>query len=190
MFNFQNMSLKEEYILFSSFLLAGISCWLRCNVEKLSSHAYTMNWTIVVLWSLNHVQLFAIPWTAAHQASLPFTTCQSLFKLMSIDSVVPSNHPILCRPLLLLPSIPPCIIVFSNESALCIKWPKYWSFSFSPSNEYSRLISLGLSGLILLLSRGLSKVFSSITIWKHQFFSAQPSLWSNSHICAWFLKKP
>ena len=135
MFNFQNMSLKEEYILFSSFLLAGISCWLRCNVEKLSSHAYTMNWTIVVLWSLNHVQLFAIPWTAAHQASLPFTTCQSLLKLMSIDSVVPSNHPILCRPLLLLPSIPPCIIVFSNESALCIKWPKYWSFSIGPSSE-------------------------------------------------------
>ena len=122
MFNFQNMSLKEEYILFSSFLLAGISCWLRCNVEKLSSHAYTMNWTIVVLWSLNHVQLFAIPWTAAHQASLPFTTCQSLLKLMSIDSVVPSNHPILCRPLLLLPSIPPSIRVFSNESTLRLRY--------------------------------------------------------------------
>ena len=93
--------------------------------------------------SLSHVQLFATPWTAAHQASLSFTNSQSLLKPMPIESVVPSNHLILCHPLLLLPPIPPSIRVFSNESALCIRWAKYWSFSFSisPSNEYPGLIS-------------------------------------------------
>ena len=93
--------------------------------------------------SLSHVQLFATPWTAAHQPSLSFTISQSLFKLMPIESVMQSNHLILCHPLLLLTSIFPSIRVFSNESALCIKQPKYWSFSFniSSSNEYSGLIS-------------------------------------------------
>ena len=88
---------------------------------------------------LNRVRLFATPWSAARQASLSVTNSQSLLKLMSIESVRPSNHFILCRPLLLLPSIFPSIRVFSSESVLCIKWPKYWSFSFSisPSNEYS-----------------------------------------------------
>src|SRR5574340_1249971 len=95
---------------------------------------------------------------------------------------MPSNHLILCHPLL-LPSVFPSIRVFSKESVLCISWPKYWSFSFSisPSNEYSGLISLGLTGLISLLSEGLSRVLSNTTVQKHQFFSAQPSLWSNSH---------
>ena len=93
--------------------------------------------------SLSHVQLFAIPWAAACQASLYFTNSLSLLKLMSIKSVMPSNHLILCHPLLLLPAVFPSIRVFSNESVLCIRWPKYWSFSFSisPSNEYSGLIS-------------------------------------------------
>ena len=93
--------------------------------------------------SLSCVQLFATPWTAAHQASLSITNSQSLPKLRSIESVMPSNHLILCRPLLSLPSFFPSIKVFSNESALCIRWPKYWSFGFSisPSNEYSGLIS-------------------------------------------------
>ena len=93
--------------------------------------------------SLSHVHLFATPWTAALQASLSITNSRSLLKLMSIKSVMPSNHLILCRPLLLLPSIFPSIRVFSSESALLIRWPKYWSFSFSisPSNEYSGLIS-------------------------------------------------
>ena len=97
---------------------------------------------IVIVQSLSNVQLFATPWTAACQASLSFTISQSLLKLMSIESVMPSNHLILCCPLLLLPSIFPSIRVFSNESVLPIKWPKYWSFSFiiSPSNEYSGLI--------------------------------------------------
>ena len=92
---------------------------------------------------LSRVRLFATPWTAAHQTSLSISNSWSLLKLMSIDSVMPSNHLILCHPLLLEPSIIPSIRVFSNESALCIRWPKYWSFSFSisPSNEYLGLIS-------------------------------------------------
>ena len=102
--------------------------------------------------SLSHVRLFATPWIAARQASLSITNYQSLLKLMSIESVMPSNHLILCRPLL-LPSIFPSIRVFSNESALCIKWPKYWSFSFSisPSNEHPGLISFRMDWLNLLI---------------------------------------
>ena len=96
-----------------------------------------------VVQSLSHVQFFVTPWTAAHQASLSITNSQSVLKLMSVESVMPSNHFILCCPLLLPPSIFPCIRVFSNESVLHIRWPKYWSFSFSisPSNEYSGLVS-------------------------------------------------
>ena len=109
--------------------------------------------------SLRHVWLFATPWTAAHQASLSITNSWSLLKLMSIESVMPSNYLILCRPLLLLPSIFPSIRVFSNESALCIRWPKYWSFSFniSPSNEYSGLISFRMDWLDLLAVQGTRK---------------------------------
>ena len=102
--------------------------------------------------SLSRVQLFATPWTAAHQASLSITNSRSLLKLMSIESVMPSNHLILCHPLLLLPSIFPNIRVFSNESVLRIRWPNYWSFSFSlsPSNEYSGLISFRMDLLDIL----------------------------------------
>ena len=98
---------------------------------------------LFVVELLSHVQLFVTPWTAAFKASLSFTTSWSLLKLMSIESVMPSDHLILCHPLLLLPSIFPSTRVFSNESAVCIKWLKYWSFSFSisPSSEYSGLIS-------------------------------------------------
>ena len=116
-----------------------------------------------------------------------------LLKLMSIESVILSDHLILCCPLLLLPSIFPSIRVFSNESVLCIKWPKYWSFSFiiSPSNEYSELISFRINWFDSLLFKGLSKVFSNTTIQKHQFFSTQLySLLSNSHIHTWLLEKP
>ena len=97
---------------------------------------------------------------------------------MSVELVMPSNHLILCRPLLLLPSIFPSIRVFSNELALPIRWPRYWSFSLSisPSNEYSGLFPLGLAGWISLQSKGLSRVFSNTTVQKHQFFSAQPSI--------------
>ena len=102
--------------------------------------------------SLSRVQLFATPWTAAHQASLSITNSQSLLKLMSIELVMPSNHLILCRPLLLPPSIFPSIRVFANESVLRIRWPKYWSFSFSisPSNDYSGLISFRMDWFELL----------------------------------------
>jgi len=108
---------------------------------------------------------------------------QSLLKLISIESVMPSNHLILCCSLLLMPSIFPSIRVFSIESVLCIRWLKYWSFGISPSNEYSGLIPLGLTGLISLQSKGLSRTFSSTTVQKRQFLGSQPSLWSNSYIC-------
>ena len=108
---------------------------------------------------LSHVWLFATPWVAARQASLSITNSWSLLKLMSIESVMPSNHFILCHPLFLLPSIFPSIRVFSNESALHIRWPKYWSFSFniSPSNEYSGLISFRMDWLELLTVQGTIK---------------------------------
>ena len=142
--------------------------------------------------SLIHVWLFETPWTAAHQASLSLTVYCSLRKLMSIASVMPSNHLILCRPLLLLPSVFPSIKVFSNQSALLIKWPKYWSFSFSisSSNEYSGFISFTTDWFDLLASKGLSRDFSSTTVWKHELLSTPPSLWSSSHICKWLLDKP
>ena len=123
---------------------------------------------------------------------LSITNSRSLLKLMSVELVMPSNHLILCRPVLLLPSIIPSIRVFSNESALHIRWPKYWSFSFnmSPSNEYSDWFPLGWTGWISLQSKGLSRVFSNTTVQNHQFFSAQLSLWSNSHTRTWLLEKP
>ena len=104
----------------------------------------------VVVHSLSHVQLFVTPWAAASQASQPFTISRSLLKLMSIALVIPSNHLILCCPLLLLPSIFPRIRVFSNVTAFHIRWPKYWSFSISPSNEYSGLISFRMDWFVLL----------------------------------------
>ena len=142
--------------------------------------------------SLSCVQLFMTPWIAARQASLSITNSRSSLKLMSIESVIPSSHLILCCPLLLLPPIPPSIRVFSSESALRMRWPKYWSFSFSisPSNEYPGLISFRMTGQISLQSKGLSRIFSNTTVQKHQFFSAQLSSQSNSHIHIWSLEKP
>ena len=107
---------------------------------------------VVIVQSLSHVRLFVIPWTAAHQASLSISVSRSLLKLKSIELVMPSSHLILYRPLLLLPSIFPSIRVFSNESVLCIRWPKYWSSSLiiSPSNEYSGLISFRIDWFDLL----------------------------------------
>ena len=189
-------------------------------------------------------QLFAIPWITACQASLSITNSQSSPKPMSIESVIPPNDLILCHPLLLLPSIFPSIRVFSNESALSIRWPKYWSLSFkvSPSSEHSALISFRMdwldllavqgtlkslhqyhslkasilqrsafftaqlshlyipmntqewsplrwTGWISLQSKGLSRVFSNTTVQKNQFFNAQLSLWSNSHVHTWLLEK-
>ena len=113
----------------------------------------------VQVQSLSRIQLFVTPWSAARQASLSITNYQSLLKLMSAESVIPSNHLILCRPLLLLPSIFPSRRVFSNESVLCIRWPKYCSFSFSisPSNEYSGLISFRMDWFDLLAVQGTLK---------------------------------
>ena len=138
--------------------------------------------------SLSRAQLFATPWTAACQAFLSITNSWILLKLMSIYSVMLSNHPIFCRPLLLLPSIFPSVRVFSNDSVLRIRWPKYWSFSFSisPSYEYSGLISFRLDRLDLLVVQGTLNT----TVQKHQFFSTQLSLWSNSHIHTQLLEKP
>ena len=133
--------------------------------------------------SLSRVRLFATPWTTAHQASLSITSSQSLLKLMSIESVMPSNHLILCPPLLLLPSIFPSIRVFSSESVLCIRWPKYWSFSFSisPSREHPGLISLRMDWLDLLAVLGTLKSLlqhhhSKASIpWRSAFFTVQLS---------------
>ena len=126
----------------------SLNHWTTRDVPVLT----VFNDSCVSVQSLNCVQLFATPWTAACQASLSITNSRSLLKLMSIESVMPSNHLILCPPLLLLPSIFPSIRVFSNESVLPIRWPKYWSFSFSisPSNEYSGLISFRMDWLDLL----------------------------------------
>ena len=107
--------------------------------------------------SLSHVQLFATPWTAAHQASLSITNSQSLLKLMSIESVMPSNHLILCYPLLLPPSIFPSIRIFSNESVLLIRWPKSFSFSISPSNKHPGLISFRMDWFDILVVQGTLK---------------------------------
>ena len=147
---------------------------LKCNETEIPGYPF------IVVQSLSHVRLFVTPWTAARQA---FHSRNSL-RLTSIESVMPSSHLILCRPLLLLPQTPPSIRVFSNESTLRMRWPKYWSFSFSiiPSKEIPGLISFRMNWLDLFVVQGLSRVFSNTTVQKHQFFSAQPSSQSNSHI--------
>ena len=142
--------------------------------------------------SLSRVQLFVTPWIAACQASLSITISRSSLRLASIKSVMPSSHLILGRPLLLLPPIPPSISLFSNESTLRMRWPKYWSFSFSiilPKKSQGWSPS-EWTGWISLQSKGLSRVFSNTTVQKHQFFGAQPSSQSNSHIHTWLLEKP
>ena len=142
--------------------------------------------------SLNPVWLVVTSWTAARQASLSITNSQSLPKLMSVESVMPSNHLILCRPLLLLPSIFPNIRVFSNESALCIRWPKYWNFSFniSPSNEHPGLISFRMDWLDLLAVQGTLK-----SLLQHHSSKASVLLCSTFFIVqlsihTWLLEKP
>ena len=126
---------------------------------KLGIVSLINKWEFSSVQSLSCVQLFVTPWTAAHQASLSITNSQSLPKLMSIESVIPSNHLILCHPLLLLPSIFTSLRVFSIESVLRIRWPKYWSFSFSvsPYNEYSGLISFRIDWFDLLAVQGTLK---------------------------------
>ena len=132
--------------------------------------------------SVSDVKLFATPWTAGCKACLSTTNTRSLLKIMPIESVMASNHLILSHPLLFLPSIFPSIRVFSNELVLRIRWPKFWpSASVLPMNIQD-WFPLGWTGWISLQSKGLSRVFSNTTVQKHRFFSAQLSLWSNSHI--------
>ena len=142
--------------------------------------------------TLSHVRLFAMPWTTAHQASLSITNSWSPPKPMSIELVMPSSHLMLCRPLLLLPSIAPSIRVFSNESTLHMRWPKYWSFSFSiiPAKEIPGLISFRMDWLDLLAVQGTLKSLlqhhsSTTSILWHSVFSQ-----SNAHIHTWPLEKP
>ena len=153
----------------------------------ISSH-----WQLCIVyccWSVTQcVQLFVTPWTAACQASLSFTISE--FAQAHVhwvgDAIQPSLRP------LLLPSIFPAWESFSSKSALHIRWPEYCTFSFSisPSNEYQGWFPLGLTDWISSQSKGLSRVFSSTTVWKHQFFGVQLSLWWNSHIHTWLLEKP
>ena len=134
--------------------------WPLKRKEILTNATMWMNFEdIVVVQSLSHVQFFATPWTATHSASLYITSSWSLLKLMSIELLMPSNHLILCHPLLLLPSVFPSIRVFSSDLALHIRWPKYWSFSFSisPTNEYSGLISFRIDWFDLLTFQGTLK---------------------------------
>ena len=133
----ENSQLSEQWII---------------RYSEIATYHFTCLWIVQFssLQSLSHVRLFATPWTAARQASLSITKSQSSLKLMSIESVMPSKHLILCRPLLLLHPIPPSIRVFFNESTLRMRWPKYWSFTFSisPSNKYSGLIDILWDGLV------------------------------------------
>ena len=155
---------------------------------KFQSHDSVNKWETeleISVHSLSPVWLFVTPWTAACQASLSITNSRSLLKLMSIKPVMPSNHLILCFPLFFLPSVFSSIRVFSNEST-----PKYWSFtSVFPMNIHG-WSPFGLTNLISLQSKGLSRVFSCTIIQKCQFFSPQSSLWTNSHTCTWQLEEP
>ena len=142
--------------------------------------------------SLSCVRLFATPWIVAHQASLSITNSQSLLKLTSIESVMPFSHLILCRPLLLLPPIPPSIRVFSNESTLHIRWPKYWSFSFSiiSSKVNPGLISFRMDWLDLLAVQGTPKSILQHHSSKASILRSSAFFTVNSHIHTWLLEKP
>ena len=149
-------------------------------------------WAVSSVQSLSRVRLFATPWIAAHQASLSTTNSQSLPKLMSIESVMPFNHLNLCHPRLLPPSIFSSIRVFWSDSALRIRWPKYWSFNFStsPSNDYSGLISFRMDWLDLLAVQGTLKSLVQHYTSKASILWCSAFLWSNSHIYTGLLEKP
>ena len=186
------ISQEAGQVIWYSHLFKNFPQFVVIHTVKSFGHVHNLSvmiWCsfIFIVQLLRRVQLFVAPWTAARQASLSITISHSLLRLMSSESVTPSNHLILCHPLLLLPSVFPSIRVFFNESDLYIRWPKYWSFSFSisPPDEYSGLISFRIDWFDLLAVKGtlksrLQQQYSS----KHQFFGAQkkPSLWSNSHI--------
>ena len=165
------------------FLLAGIwEYWWKIGALRW--------WLLLLLLSHSVMSNSATPWTAARQASLSFTISQSLHKLMSFELMSPSSHLVFCCPLLLLPSIFPSIRVFSNKSALCIRWPKYWNFSINPPNEYWGLVSFRIYWFDFF---GVQRTLKSLPQHhnsKHQSFSVQPSLLSNSHIHTRLLEKP
>ena len=179
---------------FKNILSTNLDCYMSCHY-LLSACFSSFNFLsgafdstknlkcISSVQSLSRVRLFATPWIAGRQTSLSITNSQSSLKLMSIDSVMPSSHLILCRPLLLLPPIPPSIRVFSNESTLHMRWSTYWSFRFSisPSNEHPGLISFRMDWLDLLAVQGTLKSLLQHHSSKHQFFGAQFSSQSNSH---------
>ena len=165
------------------------------SIYKFSISCTSVQFSLVQ--SFSRIWHVATPWILACQASLSIKNSWSSLKLMSIKSVMPSSHLILCRPLLLLPPVPPSVRVFSNESTLHMRWPKYWNFSFSiiPSKEHPGPISFRevgspLQGWIALQSKGLSRVFSNTAVQKHHFFGNQLSSQSNSHIHTWPLEKP
>ena len=182
----------SSFVLLSRFGSGNYIYYRYLDIDKWTNQTAFIDGRNVVVQSLRHVQLFVTPWIAAQQSSLSLNISWSLLTLMSIESVMPSDHLILCCPVLFLPSIFPSIRVFSNEMDLGIRWPRYWTFSISisPFNEYSGLISIRIDCLISLQSKGLSRVFSNTTVQKHQFFGTQPSLWSNSHIHTWLMEKP
>ena len=171
------------------------ACWSTDKVEFINSCfmcSLSPSAQFSTVQLLSRVRLFATPWITARQASLSITNTRSSLKLMSIESVMPSSHLILCHPLLLRTPIPPSIRVFSNESALHMRWPECWSYSFRsvlPMNTQD-WSPLGWTGWISLQSKGLSRVFSNTTVQKHQFFGAQLSSQSNSQIHTWLLEKP
>ena len=162
--------------------------WMK-KMRYIYAREYSVQFSSVQ--SLSRVRLFATPWIAARQASLSITNSQSSLRFTSIESVMPSSHLILGRPLLLLPLIPPSIRVFSNESTLRMRWPKYWSFSFSiiPSKEIPGLISFRMDWLDLLAVQGTLKSLLQHHTSKTSIFGAQPSSQSNSHIHTWPQKK-
>ena len=164
LFIFSSRQIKNYFYLFWGFC---------CSYCCLCGVCFILLYKVTLVQSLSHVRLFATPLTAARQASLFITNSQSLLKIMSMASVMPSNHLILCLPLLLWPSIFPSIGVFFNESVQ-IMWPKYWSFSLSisPSNEYSGLISLRMDWLDLLAVQGTLRSLLQYHSSQHQFFSA------------------
>ena len=196
-FEFIFISHTVPYYAFLCYLcLILVSGWLVTSQNEIGSFPFSTvcrtSFNKIVLQLLSCVRLFATPWTAAHQASLCFTVSRSLFKLVSIEFVMPSNHLILCCPLLLLPSNVPSITVFSNELTLHMRGQSIGasaSASVFPMNIQGWFPS-GLTGPISLQSKGLSRVFSSTTIKRHRFFSTQPSVWSSSHIRTWLLEKP
>ena len=178
------MLIVNLYFLFLFKFCWLFAIWMWFQLETLVQGVGKLQFSSVQL--LSCVQLFATPWTPAHQASLSITNSQSLLRLISIELVMPSNHLILCCSLLLPPSIFPSIRVFSSESALHIRWPKYWSFSISPSNEYSGPISFRTDWLdLLVVQRTLKSLLQH-----NSKASIQLSLYFNSHIHTWLLEKP